>query len=199
MRRGVQIRRWRRAGLCSLLCLAVHGLAIAQAEASTPPRKPAQAAAAPAKKSTHHTTGHTTTKHTTATHTSAHKRTSGQKSKSSHGKKGSTQVAEKRGQQAIDSARAREIQTALLREHYMQGQPSGTWDATTQAAMQRYQADHGWQSKTTPDARALIELGLGPSHDHLLNPESAMTAAPAAGDPKAGAKQTPPEDNIPQQ
>ena len=44
--------------------------------------------------------------------------------------------------------------------------------------MRRYQADHGWQSKTVPDARALISLGLGPSHDHLLNPESAMTTEP---------------------
>ncbi len=68
----------------------------------------------------------------------------------------------------------------------MQGEPSGTWDAATQAAMQRYQADQGWQSKQIPDSRALIKLGLGPSHDHLLNPESAMTmpSAPAAADPK---------------
>ena len=82
----------------------------------------------------------------------------------------------------------------------MQGEPSGTWDSTTQAAMQKYQADHGWQSKTTPDSRALIKLGLGPSNDHLLNPESAMTAtAPAAGDTKPGAKQTQPENKLPQQ
>jgi hypothetical protein len=69
--------------------------------------------------------------------------------------------------------------------------------------MQRYQAAQGWQSKTTPDSRALIKLGLGPSPDHLLNPESAMTAPtpaqPAAGDPKAGAKQPPADDNLPQQ
>ena len=46
--------------------------------------------------------------------------------------------------------------------------------------MRRYQADHGWQSKTVPDSRALIKLGLGPSKDHLLNPESAMTTVPDA-------------------
>jgi len=46
--------------------------------------------------------------------------------------------------------------------------------------MQKYQADNNWQSKTTPDARALIKLGLGPDHDHLLNPESAMTSQPPA-------------------
>lgn len=78
----------------------------------------------------------------------------------------------------------------------MQGEPSGTWDAATQAAMQRYQADQGWQSKQIPDSRALIKLGLGPSHDHLLNPESAMTmpTAPAAADPKARAKPTTEDD-----
>jgi hypothetical protein len=116
--------------------------------------------------------------------------------------KGSKQVAKARGQQAIDTGRAREIQTALIRERYMDGEPTGTWDSATQAAMQRYQADQGWQSKTTPDSRALIKLGLGPSHDHLLNPENAMTTAPAASDPRAdpktGAKQ-PPENNLPQQ
>jgi hypothetical protein len=109
--------------------------------------------------------------------------TSSHTTRSSHSKKAS----KKRGQQAIDATRAREIQTALIREHYMQGEPSGTWDA----AMQRYQADQRWQSKTTPDSRALIKLGLGASHDHLLNPESAMTTltpTPAAPDPKAGAK-----------
>ena len=46
--------------------------------------------------------------------------------------------------------------------------------------MQRYQADNGWQSKSVPDSRALIKLGLGPNHDHLLNPESAMTSQPEA-------------------
>jgi hypothetical protein len=80
-----------------------------------------------------------------------------------------------RGQQKIDPTRAKEIQEALIREHYLDGQPSGVWNDATQKAMQRYQADNNWQSKTTPDARALIKLGLGPDHDHLLNPESAMT------------------------
>lgn len=28
--------------------------------------------------------------------------------------------------------------------------------------MRRYQADHGWQTKLTPDSRAIIKLGLGP-------------------------------------
>jgi hypothetical protein len=111
-----------------------------------------------------------------------------------------------RGQQKIDSERAQAIQEALIREHYLSGEAAGTWNQSSEDAMRRYQADHGWQSKTVPDSRALISLGLGPSHDHLLNPESAMVTGPFAprsssstpvshsADPGAGvnAKPTPP-------
>jgi peptidoglycan hydrolase-like protein with peptidoglycan-binding domain len=72
------------------------------------------------------------------------------------------------GQQRIDSARATEIQQALIREKYLNGDPTGNWDSRTEAAMSRYQADHGWQSKVTPDSRALIKLGLGPNHQSDL-------------------------------
>ncbi len=84
-----------------------------------------------------------------------------------------------RGQKAIDGDRVRQIQEALIREHYLKGEPSGKWDASTQAALHRYQSDQGWQSKTVPDSRALIRLGLGPDSEHLLNPESAMTMSAA--------------------
>src|ERR1700723_1373731 len=151
---------------------------------------------------THKKTTHKTTK--SASHKSTGQKTgqqTGQQTAASRGKKSSKsqRTSRKRGQQAIDRDRARAIQEALIREHYLEGAPSGTWDATTQAAMQRYQADQGWQSKTTPDSRALIKLGLGPSNDHLLNPESVMTTAPAAGDPKAVAKPNPARDNQPHQ
>lgn len=68
------------------------------------------------------------------------------------------------GQRGIDSDRAREIQAALIHQNYLTGAPSGQWDAATESAMQKYQADHGWQTKLTPDSRALIMLGLGPDH-----------------------------------
>jgi len=100
-------------------------------------------------------------------HSTARKTKKSRKSAKSH-----------RGQQKIDPTRCREIQEALIREHYLDGTASGTWDAKSQAAMQRYQADHGWQSKSVPDSRALIKMGLGPDHEHLLNPESAMTSQP---------------------
>src|SRR5256885_5834792 len=75
------------------------------------------------------------------------------------------------GQQQIAGDRAREIQAALIREHYLEGQPTGIWDARTAAAMRKFQADQGWQSKVIPDSRALIKLGLGPSHENDLNPD----------------------------
>ena len=111
--------------------------------------------------------------------TSTKKSTSSQSTKSStHKRKRTRRASWRRGQQKADPQRAREIQEALIREHYLKGVPSGSWDDVTQSAMRRYQAANGWQTKTVPDSRALIKLGLGPSHDHLLNPESAMTTAP---------------------
>lgn len=75
------------------------------------------------------------------------------------------------GQQQIAGDRAREIQEALIREHYLDGQPTGVWDTRTTAAMRKFQADQGWQSKVIPDSRALIKLGLGPNHENDLNPD----------------------------
>ncbi len=100
------------------------------------------------------------------------------KAKSSHKKSRRNASSRKRGQQKIDTERTEQIQQALIREHYMSGAPTGVWDTATQNAMQKYQADNGWQSKSTPDSRALIRLGLGPDQKHLLNPESAMTTQP---------------------
>ena len=67
------------------------------------------------------------------------------------------------GQTTIAPERATQIQTALIKSGYLGGAPSGTWDATTQAAMVKLQADNGWQTKLVPDSRAIIKLGLGPA------------------------------------
>ena len=64
----------------------------------------------------------------------------------------------------ISPERATEIQTALVKAGYLK-ETSGTWDAETQAAMEKLQADNGWQVKLVPDSRALIKLGLGPGSD----------------------------------
>jgi peptidoglycan hydrolase-like protein with peptidoglycan-binding domain len=86
-----------------------------------------------------------------------------------------------KGQQAMNPERVREIQAALIREHYMDGEPNGVWDARSKTAMQKFQAAQGWQSKVVPDSRALIKLGLGPDHAGLLNPETAAVQAVPGG------------------
>jgi peptidoglycan hydrolase-like protein with peptidoglycan-binding domain len=85
------------------------------------------------------------------------------------------------GQQNIDSDRVREIQQALIREKYLDGEPTGYWDTQTQTAMSRFQNDNGWQTKVTPDSRALIKLGLGPNHnaDGTINSAEISTGVPA--------------------
>ncbi len=82
------------------------------------------------------------------------------------------------GQQSIEPERARQIQQALIREHYLSGEPTGNWDAATIAAMQKYQADNGWQTRLMPDSRALKKLGLGPDYSTAINARSSTFAAP---------------------
>lgn len=73
----------------------------------------------------------------------------------------------------IEDDRAVQLQTALVRSGYLTGQPSGHWDGTTEAAMQKLQADNGWQTKLVPDSRAIIKLGLGPSTAYSAGSSSA--------------------------
>jgi hypothetical protein len=84
-----------------------------------------------------------------------------------HGKPG----AKKTAQTGIEPQRAAELQAALIKAGYLSGQPSGTWDAPTESAMQKLQAENGWQTKLVPDARAIIKLGLGPAHDTVASTE----------------------------
>lgn len=64
---------------------------------------------------------------------------------------------------AMPTERATQIQTALIKQGYLSGEPTGKWDEQTVSAMQKLQGDMGWQTKITPDSRALIKLGLGPN------------------------------------
>jgi peptidoglycan hydrolase-like protein with peptidoglycan-binding domain len=159
----------------SIAVLLLAG-ALSLATTETTPTTPKKAAA---KNSAHHPA--------TSTHASRKRR-----------KSSKTSASRKHGQQKIDSERASQIQAALIREHYLTGKPSGNWDAATQQAMQKFQADNGWQSKTTPDSRALIKLGLGPDQQHLLNPESAMTSSPAPTHTAPAEGKTPDPDEPPQ-
>jgi hypothetical protein len=158
IRPGAKFRNAQLGAICALTLSCALTAAASSREDST---ATASEKSTPAKKtaSTSSHTGHSSSSKTT--------------SKRSHKKS-----SRLRGQQKIDSERAQAIQEALIREHYLSGEAKGTWNQASEDAMRRYQADHGWQSKTVPDSRALISLGLGPSKDHLLNPESAMTTVP---------------------
>ena len=87
--------------------------------------------------------------------------------------KSATKLAAQRG---IDDTRATQIQTSLIKSGYLSGEASGHWDAGTQAAMQKFQSDNGWQTKLIPDSRAIIKLGLGPAQDSARS--TSATVAP---------------------
>ena len=93
-------------------------------------------------------------------------------------KKGSWRT---RGQKQIADDRTREIQTALVKEGYLTGEPTGVMDDRTKAALTKLQSDNGWQTKIVPDSRALIKLGLGPDQSNIINPDTAALAQPASG------------------
>lgn len=82
------------------------------------------------------------------------------------------------GQQAIAPERVSQIQQALIRQHYLSGEATGQWDSTTISAMQKYQADQGWQTKLMPDSRALKKLGLGPDYSDAINADGSSFAGP---------------------
>jgi hypothetical protein len=146
-------------GALGVSALIATAAARSTANGDVPQKKTANA------KTKHHKATATRSKSTSKTHTASAGKHSSRKKRP-------------RGQQKIDSERAQAIQEALIREHYLTGEATGTWNQASEEAMRRYQTDQGWQNKTVPDSRALIKLGLGPSKDHLLNPESAMTTVP---------------------
>lgn len=86
-------------------------------------------------------------------------------------------VSKPSGQRLIDDTRASQLQTALVSAGYLSGTPSGHWDAETESAMQKYQADNGWQTKLIPDSRAIIKLGLGPSGNEQASAETRTVTA----------------------
>jgi peptidoglycan hydrolase-like protein with peptidoglycan-binding domain len=111
--------------------------------------------------------------------TSGQSQTQTQKSKKgAKATKASRKSRKLRGQQVIDSERVTQIQQALIREHYLSGDATGKWDSTTEAAMQKFQGDQGWQTKLMPDSRALKKLGLGPDYSGAINAKDSSFGAP---------------------
>ncbi|MCH7985131.1 MAG: peptidoglycan-binding protein [Acidobacteria bacterium] len=86
----------------------------------------------------------------------------------------------RRGQQRPTAERIREIQQALIRAGYLEGKPTGRWDAKTRAAMRRLQEENGLPVTGKLDARSLVKLGLGSetagvAAPHPLPPEPVQT------------------------
>ena len=64
-------------------------------------------------------------------------------------------------QKAPTPDRISEIQSALARAGYYQGDPTSKWDPDTIAAMQKFQSANGLDSTGKLDALSLQKLGLG--------------------------------------
>ncbi len=95
-------------------------------------------------------------------HAAPHQRHTSSKSHGSSRGHHAVAAAHHEAPPAMDADRASAIQSALIQRGYLAGEPSGHWDADSIAAMQKMQSDNGWQTKVTPDSRALIKMGLGP-------------------------------------
>lgn len=78
------------------------------------------------------------------------------------------------GCHGVDPPRAKEIQKALRSHEHTEVRVTGQMDGPTMAALKMIAKEHHWQSKSVPDARVLEFIGLGPSQDKLLNPDTAV-------------------------
>lgn len=152
-----------RASFAGLLSAAILAIGTPAAYASHIHRPPTSGHAHHSSSTAHHRT----TRHSTAHRRATHHRYSHR--------------ARFHGQRSIEPDRVREIQAALIKAHYMTGEPDGDWDSTTIAAMKKYQADNGWQTKLMPDSRALIKLGLGYDYHDAINAKDLTFAAPPEG------------------
>jgi hypothetical protein len=160
--------RFAAAPLATALLLAACALAPASSLASTRHHDTQTTHHAttshPSSRSTSHGTHHATVHHTSA-RSSSHHRTH--------------ESAQHEVAMGIPHDRATQIQSALIKQGYLNGEPTGNWDTQTISAMQKMQSDNGWQTKTVPDARALIKLGLGPNDDAEASVRPSTAALPS--------------------
>ena len=82
-------------------------------------------------------------------------------------------------QKAPTPQRISEIQSALAREGYYQGDPNGKWDGNTVAALQKFQSANNLDASGKLDAPSLQKLGLGSSTAGLNPPTPPQHNAPA--------------------
>jgi peptidoglycan hydrolase-like protein with peptidoglycan-binding domain len=87
-------------------------------------------------------------------------------------------------QKAPTPERISEIQSALARNGYYQGNPNGKWDSNTISAMQKFQSDNGLSNSGKIDASSLQKLGLGSGTAGVDAPKP-LTPKPATSAPAA--------------
>jgi peptidoglycan hydrolase-like protein with peptidoglycan-binding domain len=92
-----------------------------------------------------------------------------------------------KGQMAPNPDRISEIQSALARDGYYQGDPNGKLDDRTQDALRRFQGAQGLPPSGKLDALTLEKLGLGADTAGVGAPRPPVTAtpSPAASNPTA--------------
>jgi hypothetical protein len=89
-------------------------------------------------------------------------------------------------QKAPTPQRISEIQSALAREGYYQGDPNGKWDGTAVVALQKFQSANNLDASGKLDASSLQRLGLGSSTAGLNPPTAPQHAPPTTATPGAG-------------
>jgi peptidoglycan hydrolase-like protein with peptidoglycan-binding domain len=87
-------------------------------------------------------------------------------------------------QKAPTADRISEIQSALSKGGYYQGEANGRWDSSTVAALQKFQSANGIEANGKLDAPTLQKLGLGSGIAGVSAPKpvtspSCCSAAPA--------------------
>lgn len=94
-------------------------------------------------------------------------------------------------QKAPTPERISEIQGALSRGGYYQGQPNGKWDSNTVSALQKFQSDNGMNASGKLDAPSLQKLGLGSSTAGVDAPKPLSHTSPAAAATTSASAATP--------
>ena len=99
--------------------------------------------------------------------------------------------AASRRQTAPDPARISEIQTALAREGFYSGEPTGKWDASSIDAMKNFQQARGLQPTGKIEALSLQKLGLGSPVAGMAAPDPQPPALPQTSPAKSFTEQPP--------
>jgi hypothetical protein len=174
------------AALLALGCV----LSLARPEATTPQKK-----AGPQKKAAHGTTK-------SAKASGAHAKTAGKHAKAAgkHGKTSQAKAAQtwRSRQLAPTPDRYKEIQSALAKRGYLNGSPTGVWDAQSADALKHFQQDQNLEPTGKLNSLSLIALGLGAKSSGAMAPPGASPAGIAPRPPSLQAPASAPQNVTPE-